>query len=456
MSEKVEQVEQPEAPPAAEEAPEETDAPAAMSKSAKKRAKQKAAAAKKKDAEAEEGEEKAEDEDKNDEADEADDDAAKKKKKKKKKQGGLMQQTWPEPTVPVSKQFPADAFPEGEIMEYHHEWNKKRIDDEEKRTMDRLENLKYNELRRGAEVHRQVRKYIQEYIKPGMLLIDITNKLEKKVEELIEADGLNAGKGFPTGCSVNFCAAHWTPNTGDKTVLNYDDVVKFDFGTHISGRIIDCAWTHNFNPDFDPLKMAAKAATAEGIRQSGPDARLGEIGAMIKEVMESHEIEINKKVYTIKAIENLSGHSIEPYRIHAGKSVPLVGNKEPTKMEEGEVYAIETFGSTGKGFVREDLECSHYMREFDMAAIPPVRNPKAKQLLGFINKNFGSLAFCRKWLDQLGETKHLMALRQLVDSGAVEPYPPLCDIKGSYTCQEEHTIILRPTCKEVISRGEDF
>eukprot|EP00357_Protocruzia_adherens_P036078 CAMPEP_0115044612 /NCGR_PEP_ID=MMETSP0216-20121206/47617_1 /TAXON_ID=223996 /ORGANISM="Protocruzia adherens, Strain Boccale" /LENGTH=31 /DNA_ID= /DNA_START= /DNA_END= /DNA_ORIENTATION= len=31
-------------------------------------------------------------------------------------------------------------------------------------------------------------------------------------------------------------------------------------------------------------------------------------------------------------------------------------------MEEGEYYAIETFGSTGKGYVVEDLECSHYMK----------------------------------------------------------------------------------------------
>ena len=35
-------------------------------------------------------------------------------------------------------------------------------------------------------------------------------------------------------------------------------------------------------------------------------------------------------------------------------------------------------------------------------------------------------------------------------------YPPLCDIKGSYTAQFEHSIVLRPTCKEVISRGDDY
>ena len=49
-----------------------------------------------------------------------------------------------------------------------------------------------------------------------------------------------------------------------------------------------------------------------------------------------------------------------------------------------------------------------------------------------------------------------MALKSLGDAGIVDPYPPLCDIKGCYTAQYEHTLLLRPTCKEVISRGEDY
>lgn len=52
-------------------------------------------------------------------------------------------------------------------------------------------------------------------------------------------------------------------------------------------------------------------------------------------------------VLTVKSIRNLNGHSIGPYQIHAGKSVPIVKGGEQTKMEEGEFYAIETFGSTG-------------------------------------------------------------------------------------------------------------
>ena len=138
--------------------------------------------------------------------------------------------------------------------------------------------------------------------------------------------------------------------------------------------------------------------------------------------------------------------------------------------------------SSFPSIVHEDMECSHYMKNFDVGHVP-LRLQRSKQLLATINKNFGTLAFCRRWLDRIGETRsasitnteinkvyffllhalmflssscrYLMALKDLGEKGIVEPYPPLCDSKGCYTAQFEHTILLRPTCKEVISRGED-
>ena len=50
----------------------------------------------------------------------------------------------------------------------------------------------------------------------------------------------------------------------------------------------------------------------------------------------------------MKSVKNLCGHLIGQYHIHAGKSVPIVKGGPAVKMEEGEMYAIETFGSTGK------------------------------------------------------------------------------------------------------------
>lgn len=44
--------------------------------------------------------------------------------------------------------------------------------------------------------------------------------------------------------------------------------------------------------------------------------------------------------------------------------------------------------------MREDLECSHYMKNFDVGHVP-LRLPRAKALLSTIDKHFGTLAFCR-------------------------------------------------------------
>lgn len=139
---------------------------------------------------------------------------------------------------------------------------------------------------------------------------------------------------------------------------------------------------------YDPLLEAVKAATNTGIREAGVDASLRDIGAAIQEVMESYEITLDGKTYpstfwavsgseflfgrhhpplihcpppplsfpaspTVKSIRNLNGHSIGPYQIHAGKSVPIVKGTEDIRMEEGELYAIETFGTTGRGHVIE-------------------------------------------------------------------------------------------------------
>ncbi len=88
-------------------------------------------------------------------------------------------------------------------------------------------------------------------------------------------------------------------------------------------------------------------AFSAGIKASGIDVRLCDVGESIQEVMESHEVELDGKTFQVKCVRNLNGHSIAPYRIHAGKSVPIVKGGEATRMEEGEFYAIETFGSTG-------------------------------------------------------------------------------------------------------------
>ncbi|EKV19634.1 Winged helix-turn-helix transcription repressor DNA-binding [Penicillium digitatum] len=383
----------------------------------------------------------------------------KKSKKKGKKKGGAKVQSEP-PRVPVSNLFPNGQYPEGEIVEYLND-NAYRTTNEEKRYLDRMNNDFLQEYRQGAEVHRQVRQYAQKNIKPGQTLTEIAEGIEDSVRALTghsgleEGDNIKGGMGFPCGLSINHCAAHYTPNAGNKMVLKEGDVMKVDFGAHLNGRIVDSAFTMTFDPVYDPLLAAVKDATNTGIREAGIDVRMSDIGAAIQEAMESYEVELNGTMHPVKCIRNLNGHNIDQHVIHGGKSVPIVKSSDQTKMEEGEVFAIETFGSTGKGYVREEMETSHYALASDAPNVP-LRLSSAKNLLNLINKNFGTLPFCRRYIDRLGQDKYLLGLNNLVSAGIVQDYPPLCDIKGSYTAQYEHTIVLRPNVKEVISRGDDY
>ncbi|KAJ2551517.1 Methionine aminopeptidase 2 [Coemansia sp. RSA 1933] len=391
--------------------------------------------------------------------DEGDDGAAKKKRKnkkknkKKKKTGAGASGQTETLSVPVSQLFPNNSYPEGQICEYVDD-NKYRTTSEEMRAKDRLNEQQIFDLRRAAEVHREVRQNVQKRIKPGMDLTTIADMIENGTRSLVEVNGLEAGIGFPTGLSINDCAAHFTPNAGDHVVLQADDVIKVDFGVQVNGNIIDSAFTMSWNDRYKPLIDAVRDATNTGVREAGIDVRLGDIGAAIQEVMESYEIELDGKTIPIKPIRNLCGHNIAPYSIHGGKSVPIVANNDPTRMEEGELFAIETFGSTGTGHVDEQGVCSHYAKTSGKH-MPP-RLASAKKLLATISKNFGTLPFCRRYLDRLGESHYYLGLKTLVDSGVVNAYPPLHDIKGSYTAQSEHTFILRPNVKEVLSRGDDY
>ena len=54
-------------------------------------------------------------------------------------------------------------------------------------------------------------------------------------------------------------------------------------------------------------------------------------------------------------------------------------------MEENEFYAIETFGSTGRGYVHDDMECSHYMKNFDVGHVP-LRYVRFRRFGGFYVK----------------------------------------------------------------------
>jgi methionine aminopeptidase len=84
------------------------------------------------------------------------------------------------------------------------------------------------------------------------------------------------------------------------------------------------------------------------------------------------------------------------------------------------------------------------------------KHPKTKSLLNLIRDNFSTLAFCRRWIDDLGFEGHLMPLNELVRKEIIDEYPPLVDTSKSFVAQYEHTLLLKPSGKEVMSVGDDY
>ncbi|KAK2796818.1 hypothetical protein FQN50_009419 [Emmonsiellopsis sp. PD_5] len=333
------------------------------------------------------------------------------KKKNKKKQQTAVTQSSP-PRVALSALFPAATYPKGEFVEYNE--TTARTTGEETRYLDRMtcfDDDFLKDYRQAAEVHRQVRQWSQQHIRPGQSLTSIAEEIE---------DGGNGLPDRPLPEQLNNVAAHFTPNAGaTEVILGQDDVMKIDFGVHVNGRIVDSAFTMAFNPVYDNLLASVKDATDSGIKAAGIDARMRNIGAAIQEAMESYEVEIKGKTFPVKAVRNITGHDILRYKIHGGKQIPFIRNSSNQRMEEGEIFAIETFGSTGKGYLWDDKGIYGYGRNLDAPANPHLRLSSARSLLKTIDENFGTLVFCRRYLDRLGVKKYLLGVswkqKQLID-----------------------------------------
>ena len=52
---------------------------------------------------------------------------------------------------------------------------------------------------------------------------------------------------------------------------------------------------------------------------------------------------------------HMSSQHYSPAPCFLPRTQPIVKTSDQTKMEEGEFFAIETFGTTGRGEVHEDL-----------------------------------------------------------------------------------------------------
>lgn len=260
-------------------------------------------------------------------------------------------------------------------------------------------------------------------------------QLVEEVESWILKQG--CGLSFPINISINNQAAHYSPHKDDELIFGEKDVVKVDVGTHFEGFIGDTARTVDLSNENGKLIEASEKALENAL-------------SVIKAGIGSHEIskeiEDTIKKFGFKPVENLGGHLLNQYELHAGYTIPNVQGSESWELEEGFAIAIEPFASTGKGYVRE----GHQTEIFSYEGHALTRNQIARKLMDYAEENYTSLPFAERWLSKefTNNFQLKLALRELIKIGSFKAYPVLKDDTGSLISQAEKTIIVeKDSCK---------
>jgi methionyl aminopeptidase len=269
----------------------------------------------------------------------------------------------------------------------------------------------------GVLAAKILRRSAQE-IRVGVSYLDLVESIELQVEE----EG--AVLAFPLNLSLNEDAAHDTASPGDARVFAKGDVAKLDLGVQIDGYIADTATTIDLGSNSLLLEASERALDA-AIKAVRPGATAGDLGAAIQK-------EIEGRGY--RPISNLTGHGLDRYILHRPPTIPNVGVNGGVVLEEGMVFAIEPFATTGSGHVGEKNRKEIYSQ----VSQKPVRIPAERAILNKVKDRHG-LPFARRWIDG---KKLDIALSSLVRSQVLHVYPVLSDIPGSLVSQHEHTVIV--------------
>ena len=291
-----------------------------------------------------------------------------------------------------------------------------------------MKEIEKQKILQAGKICSKVKKWIDDsnLVKPGIKLLDIAEAIENKIIEL-------GGKpAFPVNTSINEIAAHYTPSFNDESIAS--GLLKVDFGVHVDGFVADNAMSFDLENSEENKKLISASVEAlnQVLKKIKPKITTSEIGKTIQETIESKGF---------IPIINLSGHSIEEYELHSGITIPNVSitNEHSVELEEG-VYAIEPFVTlnSGSGKVYDGKPSGIYqLRDFKN-----VRSPSAREVLNFINDEYGNLPFCSRWLHKKFGTKAILSLRELENTDCLHQYTQLIESSKSKVAQAEHTILI--------------
>ena len=285
-----------------------------------------------------------------------------------------------------------------------------------------LKQEEWEDLEKACKIAAQALNYGKSFIKKGNNLLDVAKKIDEKI---ISLEGEIA---FPSQISMNQIAAHFCPTKNNNPILD-NQIVKLDVGVHVNGFIGDNACTVDLSGENSKLVKASRDALNNAIKIIKPGITLAEIGKTIQETI------IN---LGFSPVRNLSGHGLGKFDVHTKPTIPNYDNGDETKLEKGQIFAIEPFATNGYGVVVETSNPT----VFSLVQKKPVRDMTTRQIFKEI-ENYKGLPFAKWWLEEKFPLfKVNFALRQLENLVIIKSYPPLADRENGLVSQAEHTILV--------------
>ena len=251
-------------------------------------------------------------------------------------------------------------------------------------------------------------------------------ELADEVEGLIRKRG---GKcAFPVNIGVNDVAAHYSPSKHDDIKFRPGDIVKLDVGAHVDGYPADTTTTVEVDTrNHAKLIESANEALRASVEMVAPGTPVSALGSAIARVIKSAGF---------RPIENLVGHTMERYNLHAGLSIPNIETKDHSPLKEGMILAIEPFSTNGSGKVNARGRGNIYRIIRERKAPADV-----EALFHQLKLHFGPFPFAARWCEPL-DGNALSLVTKMTRLGMLMNYPVLAEVAHGFVAQAEHSVIV--------------
>lgn len=282
------------------------------------------------------------------------------------------------------------------------------------------------QYRLSGRIVKEVRSVVASAARPGVNLAQLCDLIEA---EIVKKGGKPA---FPTGVGVNHVTAHYAPQEDEKSVLKEGDLAKVDFGVHVDGYVTDTSVTVNFNPDYELMVAATKSTLDAAVAIVKRERRVGEIG---------REILRTANRFGFKTIQNLTGHTVDRFTVHAGKSIPNIYVPGMPSLKDGDVFAIEPFLTlqSAAGYVVDAPSVTIY----SLAVRKKTGDSAMDEFVARVWDDRKTLPFTPRWyVSRYGRDSLNSMLKELVRKKIVRAYPTLVEASEMPVAQFEHTMAL--------------